>query len=123
MMQAEMGITGTIIYDQKPMHTQSFKFDTKKAKNYLKAGFGVVNTHMQDGIIRGNGMSSGFKSKCFRCLPNFRKTSAQYLSFTKSLQSRQSYPTLRMGAMALLRQTYLDADWYAKGNEKIKMPL
>src|SRR5690606_12244684 len=42
--------------------------------------------------------------------------SAQYHSFEKSVQSRQSYPTSIMGAMALLRQSYMDADWYSKGN-------
>ena len=36
--------------------TKEFSFDTKKAKELLNAGFGVVNTHMQDGIIRGNGL-------------------------------------------------------------------
>ncbi len=100
--------------------TTSFKFDAKKAKDYLKAGFGVVNTHLQDGIIRGNGMLVALNpnaSDAYRILEN---TSAQYLSFSKSLQSRQSYPTSRMGAMALLRQTYLDADWYANGNAKNK---
>lgn len=34
----------------------SFKFDDKNATDYLNAGFGVVNTHLQDGIVRGNGM-------------------------------------------------------------------
>ena len=34
---------------------QKLKFDAKKAKELLKAGFGVVNTHYQDGIIRGTG--------------------------------------------------------------------
>ena len=30
-----------------------FKFDTKKAQELLKAGFGVVNTHIRNGIVRG----------------------------------------------------------------------
>jgi hypothetical protein len=34
----------------------SFKYDDKAAKELLEAGFGVVNTHMQDGIARGTGM-------------------------------------------------------------------
>ncbi len=100
--------------------SNSFKFDSKKVKAYLKAGFGVVNTHLQDGIVRGNGMLVALNpnvTDAFRILEN---TSAQYLSFNKSLQSGQSYPTSRMGAMALLRQTYLDADWYASGNAKNK---
>ena len=98
----------------------SFKFDAKKAKQLVNAGFGVVNTHMNDGIIRGNGMLVALNansSDAYRILDN---SSAQYLSFRKSRQSRQSYPTSRMGAMALLRQTYLDADWYATGNAKNK---
>ena len=100
--------------------TNSFKFDAKKAKDYLKAGFGVVNTHLQDGIIRGNGMLVALNptsSDAYRILEN---NSAQYLSFNKSVLSRQSYPTSKMGAMALLRQTYLDAAWYASGNAKNK---
>jgi dihydroorotase-like cyclic amidohydrolase len=33
-----------------------FKCDAKKAKSLIDAGFGVVNTLLQDGIIRGNGL-------------------------------------------------------------------
>ncbi|MFY0604461.1 MAG: amidohydrolase family protein [Flavobacteriaceae bacterium] len=98
----------------------AFKFDTKKAKQLVNAGFGVVNTHMNDGIVRGNGMLVALNAQsndAYRILDN---NSAQYLSFSKSVQSRQSYPTSRMGAMALLRQMYLDADWYAGGNAKNK---
>jgi imidazolonepropionase-like amidohydrolase len=100
--------------------TTSFKFDSKKATELLKAGFGVVNTHLQDGIVRGNGMLVALNpnsSDAYRVLNN---KSAQYLSFSKSVLSRQSYPTSRMGAMALLRQMYLDAKWYAGGNAKNK---
>ena len=35
-----------------------FKFDNKKAEGLRKAGFGVVNTHLQDGIIRGTSVLS-----------------------------------------------------------------
>lgn len=97
-----------------------FKFDAKKAKQLVDAGFGVVNTHLNDGIVRGNGMLVALNtqsSDAYRVLDN---NSAQYLSFRKSVKSRQSYPTSRMGAMALLRQMYLDADWYAGGNAKNK---
>ena len=100
--------------------TNSFKFENKAATEYLKAGFGVVNTHLQDGIMRGSGMLVALNpnsTDAYRILDN---KSAQYLSFSKSVKSRQGYPTSRMGAMALLRQTYLDADWYATGNMKNK---
>lgn len=95
-----------------------FNFDDKKAKELLAAGFGTVNTHLEDGIMQGNGMLVALNpndSDAYRVL---NKKSGNYLSFNKSAKSRQSYPTSPMGAMALLRQTYLDADWYAKGNAK-----
>lgn len=100
--------------------TTSFKFNNGKAKGYLKAGFGVVNTHVQDGIIRGNGMLVALNPNSTDAYRILNRKSAQYLSFSKSVKSRQAYPTSRMGAMALLRQTYMDADWYAKGNMKNK---
>ncbi|MDG2152195.1 MAG: amidohydrolase family protein [Polaribacter sp.] len=92
-----------------------FKFDSKKAIDYLKAGFGVVNTHLQDGIMRGTGMLVALNpnsSDAYRILEN---KSGHFLSFNKSVLSKQGYPTSKMGAMALLRQTYMDADWYASG--------
>ncbi|MGB1391799.1 MAG: amidohydrolase family protein [Flavobacteriaceae bacterium] len=97
-----------------------FKFDSKKSKEYLKAGFGVVNTHLQDGIMRGSGLLVSLNphsNDAYRILDD---NSGQYLSFAKSVKSRQAYPTSRMGAMALLRQTYLDANWYANGKMKNK---
>lgn len=98
----------------------AFKFDDKKAKDLINAGFGVVNTHMQDGIIRGNGLLIALNPNASDAYRILDTKSGQYFSFSKSVQSRQAYPSSRMGAMALLRQTYLDADWYAKGNMKNK---
>ena len=99
---------------------KDFSFDTKKAKSLISAGFGVVNTHMPDGIIRGNGLLIALNPNATDAYRILDTKSAQYLSFSKSLTSRQAYPSSRMGAMALLRQVYLDADWYAKGNMKNK---
>lgn len=92
-----------------------FKFDAKKAKELLNLGFGVVNTHMEDGIMQGNGVLVTLNPNSTNAYRVLNKRSANYLSFSKSRKSRQTYPTSRMGAMSLLRQTYLDADWYAKG--------
>ena len=97
-----------------------FKFDSKKSKEYLKAGFGVVNTHLQDGIMRGSGLLVSLNPQSNDAYRILDDNSGQYLSFTKSVKSRQAYPTSRMGAMALLRQTYLDANWYANGKMKNK---
>lgn len=95
-----------------------FKFDTKKAKQLLSAGFGAVNTHLEDGIVRGNGVLVALNPNSTDAYRILNTKSGQYLSFSKSTASRQAYPTSLMGAMALLRQMYLDADWYAKGNAK-----
>ncbi|WP_072765015.1 amidohydrolase family protein [Arenibacter nanhaiticus] len=98
----------------------SFSFDDKKAKELREAGFGVVNTHIHDGIVRGTGALitlNGNGTDNDRVLDD---KSAQYLSFKKSVLSQQSYPTSLMGSMALLRQMYHDMDWYAKGNSTTK---
>ncbi len=97
-----------------------FKFDTKEAEKFHKAGFGVVNTHVPDGIIRGTGMLVALTPEVSEGDRILDEKSSQYLSFKKSVQSKQSYPTSIMGAMALLRQVYLDAKWYAGGNAKNK---
>ncbi|MEM6685578.1 MAG: amidohydrolase family protein [Bacteroidota bacterium] len=93
-----------------------FTFDNKKATNLLKAGFGTVNTHMHDGIVRGNGLLVALNTKADNSKRILDNRSAQYLSYKKSTTSRQAYPTSLMGSMALLRQMYHDANWYAKGN-------
>lgn len=98
----------------------SFAYDAKKATGLLKAGFGLVNTHLQDGIIRGNGLLVALNSKSTDAYRIIDSRSAQYLSFRKSKMSRQAYPTSLMGATALLRQVYLDANWYATGSAKNK---
>ena len=97
-----------------------FNYDRKKAKELREAGFGVVNTHIQDGIARGNGALISLNdigSDSDRVLAD---KSAQYFSLTKSVAKRQAYPTSLMGALALLRQMYFDADWYAQGNVTTK---
>jgi len=97
-----------------------FEFDTKKAEELLKAGFGVVNTHLHDGIVRGNGLLVLLSPNLTNAYRIIDAKSAQYLSFEKSAQSKQAYPNSLMGSMALLRQVYLDADWYSKGLAKNK---
>ena len=97
-----------------------FSYNKEEAEKLQKNGFGVVNTHMADGIIRGTGMLVALNPEGTEGDRILNDRSAEYLSFDKSVQSRQSYPTSIMGAMALLRQTYLDASWYAAGKSKTK---
>lgn len=99
---------------------EKFNYDSKAATEYLKAGFGTVNTHIQDGIVRGTGTLVALNNEDGNEKRILDQNSAQYLSFSKSVTSNQSYPSSIMGSMALLRQMYIDADWYAKGNIKTK---
>jgi len=98
----------------------SFKYDDKKAEGYRKAGFGVVNTSMQDGIARGTGVLVALNDSGGDANRILEDKSAQHFSFSKSVVKRQSYPGSLMGAMALLRQMHWDAAWYAKGNSPTK---
>lgn len=97
-----------------------FNFDEECAAKMQKVGFGVVNTHVADGIIRGNGLLVALSPDATKGERILKERSAQYLSFDKSALSRQTYPTSTMGAMALIRQAYLDAEWYGKGKAKNK---
>ncbi|MAU72648.1 MAG: amidohydrolase [Pseudozobellia sp.] len=97
-----------------------FTYDQKEAEKLLKNGFGVVNSHIQDGIARGTGVLIALNDRENDAVRILNDRSAQYFSFTKSIAQRQSYPTSLMGAMALLRQMYADADWYEKGNVDTK---
>ena len=97
-----------------------FKFNGKSASELRKAGFGVVNSHMQDGIVRGTGILVALTNEGGDSERIIDGRSGQYLSLSKSVKSRQSYPTSPMGTLALLRQMYYDADWYAKGGSNSK---
>ncbi|OIQ23061.1 amidohydrolase family protein [Lacinutrix sp. MedPE-SW] len=97
-----------------------FKFDSKAAEALRKAGFGTVNTHIDDGIIRGTGTLIALNSNGTDANRILAEKSGQYLGTSKSKTSRQAYPTSIMGAFALLRQVNMDANWYATGNAKEK---
>ncbi|RMB64018.1 amidohydrolase [Dokdonia sinensis] len=98
----------------------SFKYDSKKAKEYVAAGFAVVNTHLHDGIARGTGMLVALNTEGDDASRILDASSGNHFSFDKSVTSRQSYPGSIMGKTALLRQVYHDADWYGKGNVPTK---
>lgn len=95
---------------------ENFVVDHKKADEYLKAGFGVVLTHVQDGIARGTGTLVNLNTKRENEVVLRDKVSNQF-SFSKG-SSEMGYPSSEMGAIALIRQTYYDAIWYKNENER-----
>ncbi len=87
-----------------------FAADDAKAKTLRDIGFGAVLTHQKDGIARGTGAFVTLANKPDNFVLVKDRASAHY-SFSRGT-SGQSYPSSLMGGIALLRQTYLDAQWY-----------
>lgn len=87
-----------------------FSVDENKAKTLREAGFGTVLSHVRDGIARGTGTLVTLASSKENLVILKEKAAALY-SFNKGT-STQAYPSSMMGMIALLRQTYLDAQWY-----------
>ena len=92
---------------------QNFVSDPKKAEELRKLGFGAVLSISKDGIFRG--------SSPFVFLADAKENeliitgrAAANLSFDKG-SSTQDYPGSLMGAIALIRQSYYDAQWYKDG--------
>lgn len=92
--------------------SEMFSVNSKDAEKLRELGFGAVLTSKQDGIVRGTaafvllGDDSDNESV-------IRGKAAALYSFSKGT-STQDYPGSLMGSIALLKQTYLDAEWYNK---------
>lgn len=95
--------------------------DEKEADSLRDLGFGAVLSHNKDGIARGTSV--------FLSLGNERENelilqdrAAAHYSFAKG-SSGNDYPNSLMGAIALLRQTWYDAGWYAGGGDEAEFNL
>ncbi|MDR0793557.1 MAG: amidohydrolase family protein [Chitinophagaceae bacterium] len=89
---------------------KTFTIDEAKAKPLRDLGFGTVLSHVKDGIARGTGTVVTLAGTNDNFVMLKERASAHY-SFNKGT-STQSYPSSLMGSIALLRQTFLDAQWY-----------
>ncbi|WP_242927406.1 amidohydrolase family protein [Pontibacter vulgaris] len=89
-----------------------FKVDKKQAEELRKQGFGAVLSVHRDGIARGTATLVTLAEKRENEVIVLDKA-AGALSFDRG-SSTQDYPNSLMGAVALLRQTYLDAQWNSK---------
>ncbi|MEJ5994057.1 amidohydrolase family protein [Pedobacter sp. Du54] len=98
-----------------------FAIDTKKADDLRKAGFGSVNAISRDGIARGTSaavtLNDGRENEVM-----LNDQSAANYSFNRGTSSND-YPSSLMGSIALLRQTYLDANWYKNQKEEYNISL
>ena len=90
---------------------ESFVPSDKVADRYRSAGFGAVVAHRRDGIVRGSAALVALSGDAHDAVLEPR--AAAWHSFSKG-SSAQSYPSSLMGSIALLRQTYCDAEWYGQ---------
>ena len=89
-----------------------FQPDAGRAARLRSQGFVAVHTVPPHGLLRGaSSVVSLGDAQANRQM--VRRDVMQSLSFHRSPQSPGGYPTSLMGAVALIRQTFLDAEWYA----------
>ena len=94
-----------------------FSQDETAAKDLRKAGFCVVQTFPKDGIFRGTGALVLLGQKRAN-----QAILAEDLAEAMSLRGRvgKGYPASLMGAIALIRQTWLDTQWYERAWAEFK---
>ena len=86
-----------------------YLYNQKTAEGYINKGFGLILSHDNNGILRGDGT--------LICLTNdtenqvLKESGATFYSFNKG-NSNQVYPRSLMGSIALLRQFFIDVNWY-----------
>ena len=93
---------------------EDFEVKDEEAQPYRQAGFGTVLSHKKDGLARGSSTLVTLSDDEPNAVVLVPKAAAHY-SFTKG-SSTQYYPVSKVGYIALLRQTYLDAQWYQSAN-------
>jgi imidazolonepropionase-like amidohydrolase len=94
-----------------------FTNNDAKAEELRKSGFGMVLSFSKDGIVRGSGAVVLLNTQKKENENIVKDKAAAFYSFSKG-SSTQDYPSSLMGSIALLRQTYYDAQWYAANKNK-----
>lgn len=100
--------------------TNLYVANNKSNEPLIEMGFGFALTHQHDGIVRGLGslvsLSDNNESQIGSTLHY------NHYSLSKGV-SKQSYPSSQMGAIALLKQFFHDAEWYTENSEQINVSL
>ncbi|HXU26155.1 MAG TPA: amidohydrolase family protein, partial [Bacteroidia bacterium] len=124
--QMESNIKGAFGWNQAiKADVDAYKVFTNndtKADELRKLGFGLVLTSAKDGIVRGSGAVVLLNTQKKENEIIVKDKAAGFYSFNKGT-STQDYPSSLMGAIALLRQTYLDAQWYAANKNKTEVNI
>jgi imidazolonepropionase-like amidohydrolase len=96
--------------------SSEFKSDKKTAKKLRNLGFSTVLSYRNDGIARGTStlvtIGDDNANKAI-----IKVDASAHYSFKKG-SSTQTFPVSKMGSVALIRQTHLDAQWYIEQTSK-----
>src|SRR6201996_3369266 len=98
-----------------------FHADATKAADLKKIGFGSVQALIHDGIARGTSVAVTLGDERDNEVMLNDEAAAHY-SFSKGTAATD-YPSSLMGSIALIRQTYYDAQWYKTQNEEYNISL
>jgi imidazolonepropionase-like amidohydrolase len=98
-----------------------FHGDAAKAEEYKKNGFGAVQSLIHDGIARGTSVVVTLGDERDNQVMLNDEAAAHY-SFSKGTAAT-NYPASLMGSIALLRQTYYDAQWYKTQKDEYNISL
>ncbi len=104
------------IHPEVSAHSK-FSHNGDQAKAYRSQGFGAVVSQINDGIARGSATCVALNENLPENESIVKDVVAACYAFDKG-SSKQDYPSSLMGSIALLRQTYLDAEWYAGAQEE-----
>lgn len=99
-----------------------FTSNTTSAEEFRNLGFGSVMTLYKDGIARGTSTCVALNAEDGDNMVMIKDKTASCFSFNKG-SSAQEYPSSLMGAIALLRQTYYDAEWYRTEKNKTEFNI
>jgi len=91
-----------------------------KRNDWLASGIGYANIHHRDGIMRGSSKLIAIGEQKPQ-LAIIDPQAVSHFSFAKG-SSSEPYPSSFVGAVALIRQTLYDAQWYASAKQKEYSP-
>lgn len=98
-----------------------FTYNNDYAESLRSNGFSAALSFVKDGIARGTSVLTTLSDGRDNSTIIFPRAAAHY-SFEKG-SSTQQYPSSLTGAIALLRQTFLDAEWYKNDKTKKEVNL
>ncbi|MCJ8210612.1 amidohydrolase family protein [Mucilaginibacter sp. RS28] len=98
-----------------------FHANPTAAQDLKKNGFTAVQTLVHDGIARGTSAVVSLGDERDNEVMIDDQAAAHY-SFSKGTAAT-NYPSSLMGTIALIRQTYLDAQWYKTQNKEYNISL